>query len=173
MKEKDFDISSRISSKAIIASIFSVFSLMILFMLLASGLKLWAFNLQELDYLERNFWVWTGIAWLMSLTLSSYLSILIGRVKDWMDGLIYGFITWASSTVLACLFLVFHTGKLLGRDVSQAFIWSVFIGNIAAIALCLYTSYKATQKEEWIERLQDIREVYRKQRKFKTTHGRV
>jgi hypothetical protein len=89
------DLSNRISLRSIFASVFSTLALMILFMSLVGGFRLWVFSLRELPVLGTDFWMWFFAAWAASLWISSCVAAISSRSTSDHDGLIHGFVTWA------------------------------------------------------------------------------
>lgn len=161
----------RIGLRAIASAVFSNFSLMIHLMILAGAFNLWSYNLLELDYLDNSFWLWVSIAWICCTGISSYISVLVGKATYWLDGLLYGYISWASNTVLSCLFLISFTGKLLGKEMTIPFMWGAFGVNLISLGISLYAGYFSTQTEAKIEKAEQIKEAFNKQRRLKTAQS--
>ena len=168
MINEAFENQSRLNTKAIVLSILSTFSLMILFMILAGGLNLWLFRFSELEYLENAFWIWSLLSWIASLGISTYLATLVSKSVDWQEGVLHGFFIWACTSVIGCLFIAALTGHMLGRSLTPVFMWAAFIGDLFALGVSIAGGYLGSQTEDRLEIKQEVQRRLRRRRKLKT-----
>lgn len=131
--EQTFDFPRRLSARAITAGVLSAFGMMILLMSLAAAFGLWQFDMVALPQLGTAFWTWASAAWIISLAAGGYISALASRSVAVRDGLIHGFVTWASGCVVGCFFLIVTMGAIyVGQNTVPAF-WGAFIGNALSL----------------------------------------
>ncbi|MBT3984184.1 MAG: hypothetical protein HOE90_22710 [Bacteriovoracaceae bacterium] len=168
MNEALINFPSRISARPVVSANFLVFSLMMLFMILGGGFNLWALNLAELPYLSNGFWVWGLVSWIVSLGIGSYMAAIIGKAVSWQDGSLYGLITWATSCIVGCLFLATTTGELFGREMEIPFLWGAFVGDLLALAVCLYAGHLGAKGELQLELSQETQEHSHRNIKLKS-----
>lgn len=137
------------NSRAIFAGIVSTYGIMILLMVLGAAVGAWGFKFSEIPELGLEFWIWSFIAWIVSITVGSAVAASAARAQTLRDGFLHALVTWAASTVFGCLILGLGTGRAFyfTDAMTKASFFGVFIGNLLALAGAYYGCVWGIQSE--------------------------
>ena len=145
------DLASRMSARAIVAGVFSSLALMIMFMALGAGFGLWNYDLNGFLRMDSGLWLYTFVAWAISLYISGYIAALASRSSATRDGNLHGLVTWAVASVLTCAFLFSNTGGLVFSQLTHPFYFAAFLGDVIALAAAMAGGAAGTKSEMIIE----------------------
>jgi hypothetical protein len=133
----ELNLSNRLSARAIAAGVVSVFALMILFMLLAAALGFWNFDVTEIDSLGTGFWLWSFAAWIVSNYLGAYTASIASRSTESSNGMLQGFVIWASVSVIGMVFIGIVSGSIFSGVLlpapSEFVLWGAFACDFIAL----------------------------------------
>lgn len=146
MKSSNVYLSSRLSSRAVLAGTISTFALMILFMILAAAFGLWSFNLSDLRRAGVGFWLWGFSAWILSLYISSYVTAIASRSITRRDGALHGFIIWATVSVFGGIFLGAIDASAF-RSMTPTMFWLTFFADLIALGAAVYGGVQGSAAE--------------------------
>ena len=131
------DLTSRVSVRAVAAGVISSLALMVMFMSLSAGLGLWTNDLNGFLRMDTGLWLYTFIAWGISLYIGAYVSAVASRSTTGRDGNLHGFVTWAASAVFLFAFMFSATDGLIFTDLSHAFYFGAFLCDMIALAAAM------------------------------------
>ncbi|MGZ3696419.1 MAG: hypothetical protein ACXVBL_19225 [Bdellovibrionota bacterium] len=157
MTRSRMDLQSRISARAVIAGVVSSFAMMFLLATFAGGLGFWEFNVSGPPQLNSGFWLSSSLAWIFSSFCGAFIAAFVGRTESERDGILYGFIAWASSCVLGCSVVALATGDVFGNSltgVTEAALFSTFFGNILALGASFVGGQQGARYEAKIAQLE-------------------
>jgi hypothetical protein len=144
------DFSSRISLRAVFAGTIITFASMSLLMTLGAALGFWNFKFSEFSTLGTGFWSFAFLAWVLSISVGSYVSSVASRSHSKMSGRLNGVTTWATSCIVGCLFLAAVTGSAfnsMNMGSSTGFYWGAFFGDSLALLAALWVAGIAVEFE--------------------------
>jgi len=145
------ELTRGLSTGAVVAGVFSVFALMILFMFLAGGFELWKFDLREIDRLGLGFWMWSFVAWAISNYFGAYTAGVAAPAKGSGNGMLHGFVVWAIASVVGMMFVGIITGSifngLLLPVTSDFILWGALVCDIIALGSAFRGGIGGSNKE--------------------------
>ena len=159
MTLSQIDFPSRISVRAIGAGVVSSFALMILFMALGGAFGLGRFDLTDLSRMSGGFWIWVSAAWIVSLYCAAYVAAIVGRSTTDRDGMLYGFVTWASACVSGCAVLAIASGRIFAgmysMQSSQGMLWGTVIADALALSAAILGGWNGASSEAKTEVIEE------------------
>lgn len=140
----------RLSLRGVFAGVVTVYALMMLFMLMLGGFKLWTFDLREVPLILSRFWLWTLLFWVMSSFIGAYIAGYVAGSERALDGVIQGIVTWSSVVVIAAtafgiLSEAFASGYLVPIN-SGAMSWVMFVFNFLALLSSLWGGWRGSRR---------------------------
>ncbi len=151
--------SSRISARAIVAGVLSSYAVFFLFMVLAAGFGLWHFRVSEVPQLGAGFNAWSLVFWIVSVFVGSAIAAMSAQTITAKDGILHGFVTWASAMVLGCVFMASLGAQAMGAMAAQipraVYVGAFFLTLGAALGAMIggYVGFRAEVAEA--ERLEE------------------
>lgn len=147
--------SHRLSVRSVAAGVVSAFALMTLSMSLAGVLGYWEFTFWTVPTLGAGFWAWEAVSWIVCMYVGSYIAVTVSEAKTKQEGALYGFLTWASGSVLGMFFLNYFFGGMFGNTPEDfrptAMLWGGFVGNLGAMTASLVAGLRARKRLDTYE----------------------
>lgn len=139
---------SRISWGGVWAGLFAGLGIQIMLTSLGFGIGLTSSGSSATDYIRNlpmGVEIWSGLVWLFSAFLGSYVAAWMSGVYDRADGVFHGFATWGlMMTVLFCsaaimtgLMRIEHLAAFPMTPILRATAWWMFWGGIVSLG-CAY-----------------------------------
>ncbi|MGZ6478852.1 MAG: hypothetical protein ACXWQE_06100 [Bdellovibrionales bacterium] len=145
------EFTTRLSARAVTAGTVSVFASMILLMLIAAGFELWKFDVDEIQGLGVGFWFWSFAAWAISNYVGAYTAAMASHSRESRDGMLHGFVVWASASVLGMIFIGVVSGSIFQGVLlpipSNFMLWGAVVCDLIAMALAFRGGVSGSIKE--------------------------
>lgn len=149
--KKIFGDQGRISFPAAIGGFLVTMAFIFLSMSFAAGLGYWSYRPQEDVLIRENFWTLASIAWVISVSVGSYVAALAAHSDHMMKGILNSMTAWA------CSFLFFGGISLhmadpklyaFGENSNTINFWHGFIADAGAFVAAICAGYLGVLTEK-------------------------